>query len=36
MSAADHLAWMDMLKEKYGIPCPVTFEDDDDEEGDCE
>lgn len=36
MSAADQLAWMDMLKEKYGIACPVTYEDDGDDGADCE
>ncbi len=28
MSIADVLDWMDLLKEKYGIACPVTFESD--------
>lgn len=28
MSALDILAWMDFLKEKYGISCPVTCEAD--------
>ncbi len=34
MSAQDNLAWMNLLQSKYGIPCPVTYErEDDDDEG---
>lgn len=33
MSIVDALDWMDLLKGKYGISCPVTFETDED---DCE
>lgn len=35
MSVVDVLDWMDLLKTKYGIACPVTYENDE-EEGDCE
>ncbi len=33
MNIGDVLDWMDLLKEKYGISCPVTFENDEDEDG---
>ena len=38
MSVIDVIDWMDLLKNKYGIACPVTFErdEDDPEEGACE
>lgn len=36
MTVVDVLDWMDLLKTKYGIACPVTFESEDDDEGDCE
>lgn len=30
MTAMDILAWADLLQDKYGISCPVTFETDED------
>ncbi|MFG1395883.1 hypothetical protein [Roseixanthobacter pseudopolyaromaticivorans] len=32
MSIEDTIEWMDLLAEKYGISCPVTFETDEGDE----